>query len=107
MILLSDGIANRPAPDSYARSYALSKAIAASALPVVFYTIGLGPKTGSADVRVDEPLLQSIAASSDGGKYYYAPSAEDLTGIYEAISYDLLFRVRYDMLTLVLTLVRP
>ncbi|HJX23278.1 MAG TPA: vWA domain-containing protein [Candidatus Bathyarchaeia archaeon] len=112
MILLSDGIANRPPPNAqppytYARNYALAKAVDASALPVRFYTIGLGPKTGSDDVRVDEPLLQSIAASSDGGKYYYAPSAEDLAGIYQSIASDLLFSVKYDLITLELTILRP
>ena len=109
---MGDGIANYPQPDphdiyTYAHNYALSKAYTASALPVRFYTIGLGPKTGSVDVRIDEPLLQSIAASSQGGRYYYAPSAQDLSNIYNSIVEDLMFSIRYDVITLELTIIRP
>jgi VWFA-related protein len=42
------------------------------------YTIGLGSS-------VDEPVLQQIA-SDTGGQYYHAPTAAELTAIYEAIA---------------------
>jgi Mg-chelatase subunit ChlD len=112
MILLSDGIANYPQPNpsdiyTYAHDYAYSKASEAANLPARIYTIGLGPKTGDQDHRIDEPLLQQIAASSQGGKYYYAPSGNDLADIYNRIAQDLMFSVKYDVVVLQLTVMKP
>ena len=112
MILLSDGIANYPQPSpsdiyTYAHDYAYSKALEAAALPVRFYTIGLGPKTGDQDHRIDELLLQQIASCSQGGKYFYAPSGDDLADIYSRIAQDLMFCVKYDVVVLQLTVMKP
>ena len=100
MILLSDGKANRPDNEEYARTYALGKADEAESKDIRIYTIGLGAKTD-----IDEDLLKEITAND--GKYYYAPSTEDLTDIYTNIAQDLAFMVRYDVIVLQLTLMKP
>jgi len=102
MILLSDGMANRPYNETYARAYAFEKAEAAAAMGVRIYTIGLGAKTD-----IDESLLKEIAALSSGTNYYYAPSADDLADIYMRIAQDLMFSVKYDVIILELTLMKP
>lgn len=98
-ILLSDGMANRPLGTN-ATEYALNKAEEASAMGIRIYTIGLGAKT-----VIDEVLLREITAN--GGKYYYAPSADDLTDIYTRIVQDLMFEVKYDVIILELTIMKP
>jgi len=118
MILLSDGKANRPRYQdkenlTYAREYALGKATAAyisgADQGLRIYTIGLGAKDD-----IDEPLLKQIAEGplpgitwELEGKYYYAPSSEDLEDIYLTIARDLRFSVQYDVIVLVLTLMEP
>jgi Mg-chelatase subunit ChlD len=111
MILLSDGMANRPLYQgrqnlTYAREYALEKAEYAcsvgSSQKLRIYTIGLGAKDD-----IDESLLQAIAQMSNDGKYYYTPSAEDLEEIYTTIARDLVFTVQYDIVILELTLIKP
>lgn len=99
IILLSDGKANRPPPEEYAREYALSQAENSSAMGIRVYTIGLGAKSD-----IDEPLLKEIA--TNGGKYYYAPSASDLTDIYTTIAQDLMFSVEYNVLIIELTIMK-
>jgi len=95
MILLSDGVANRPYNETYAKEYARSQAEIAAG--VIIYTIGLGDPS-----YFDEELLKEIQTNG----YYYAPSAEDLTDIYLAIAEDLLFIVKYEIVVLTLTLVK-
>lgn len=97
-ILLSDGDANRPYNETYAREYALEQAAIAREMGIRSYTIGLGANTES----FDEDLLRHIASET----YYYAPSAEDLTDIYLMIAEDLMFEVRYDVVIIQLTLIR-
>ena len=97
-ILLSDGKANRPLPESYAREYAISESENSAELGIATYSIGLGANTEN----FDEELLKQIATEG----YYYAPSAEVLIDIYTAIAKDLLFTVKYDVVTLQLTLLR-
>jgi len=112
MVLLSDGKANRPTGMN-ATQYALDKAKEAygngSSQSLRIYTIGLGAKDD-----IDEPLLKQIATGPfEGieypldGKYYYAPSAEDLADIYVNIAKDLMFKVEYDLVVLELTLLKP
>jgi len=89
MILLSDGEANRPENETYARQYAFEQAECAKILEgkgVRIYTVGLGSP--------DEELLRQIA--TDENKYYYAPTSDQLTSIYLAISKDILLQVRYE-----------
>ena len=97
-ILLSDGKTNRPLPESYAREYAISESENSAEIGIATYSIGLGANTEN----FDEELLKQIATEG----YYYAPSAEDLVDIYTAIAKDLLFAVKYDVVTLQLTLIR-
>jgi len=112
MVLLSDGKANRPTGMN-ATQYALDKAKDAyekgSNQSLRIYTIGLGAKDD-----IDEPLLKQIAKGPFvgityplEGKYYYAPSAEDLSDIYVNIAKDLMFKVEYDVIILELTLLKP
>lgn len=109
MILLSDGMANVDRNGTYyeegedrtpAITYVVEEANIAGNMSVVIYTIGLGNDTN----HFDEDLLKNIVRN--GGHYYYAPSAEDLEGIYEMIALDLLYQVRYDVVVIELTLVK-
>ncbi|MFQ6053176.1 MAG: VWA domain-containing protein, partial [Candidatus Bathyarchaeia archaeon] len=98
MILLSDGKANRPIDEEYAREYALNKSQTAQAMGVWIYTIGLG-----AEDDIDEELLKEI--QTDG--YFYAPSATDLDDIYQTIAEDLIYEVKYDVISIQITLMKP
>ncbi len=82
MILLTDGMANRPNGTGSNENpvdvaYAENMASAAKALGYKIFTIGLG-----ADVNGD--MLKNIANSADD--YYFSPSTADLQGIYSQIS---------------------
>lgn len=98
VILLSDGKANRPNNEEYAREYALQQSEIAQNMGVWMYTIGLGDKDD-----IDEGLLKEIQTHG----YFYAPSAEDLEDIYQAIAEDLIFEVRYDVVLIEITLMVP
>ena len=98
MILLSDGRANRPIDEEYAREYALNKSKIAQEKGIRIYTIGLGAKDD-----LDEELLKEI--QTDG--YYYSPSAEDLEEIYTAIAEDLIYEVEHDIVVIKVTLLKP
>ena len=85
-ILLTDGIATRPAnPESsgeaddvqYAEAAALKTATDAKKDGVVIYTIGLGDD-------INEFFLKDIASETDN--YFFAPSTADLAAIYKNIS---------------------
>lgn len=108
MILLSDGMANVDRDGNYydegedrtpAINYVIEEANEAGNMSVVIYTIGLGNET-----HFDEELLRSIVRN--GGHYYHAPSAEELTEIYLMIAQDLLFEVNYDIVTIQLVLIK-
>ena len=100
MILLSDGKANRPQDEDYARNYAIEQAECAKILGgkgVRIYTIGLGSPND-----LDEDLLKQIAF--DESKYFHAPTADQLESIYIAISKDILLQVRYDIVIIQLNI---
>jgi hypothetical protein len=107
MILLTDGVANRPCPHSpphvtttcpVARQYALDESIISQSRDILIYTIGLGSNKSD----FDEDLLKDMQTNG----YYYAPSGEDLEAIYMAIAQDLLFAVKYDIVVMTLTLIK-
>ena len=98
MILLSDGKANRPNDEEYAREYALNQSQISQNMGVWVYTIGLGGRDD-----IDEELLKEVKTNG----YYYAPSAQDLDEIYEAIAEDLIYEVKYDILLIQITLKKP
>ncbi len=92
IILLTDGVSNRGALD------ASSAAEIAKIYGIRVYTIGVG-SMGTApypmqtpfgtqmqdiEVKIDEPLLKSVAQMTDG-KYFRATSNQKLQEIYEAI----------------------
>jgi len=98
MILLSDGKANKPYNEEYAREFALNQSQIAQEMGVWVYTVGLG-----AQDDIDEELLKEI--QNEG--YFYAPSAKDLDDIYQAIAEDLIYEVKYDILLIQITLKKP
>ena len=82
MILLTDGMANKPSGPGYGEyapdvAYALTKANEAAAAGIKIFTIGLGADVNTA-------MLQQIA-SSTGGDYHFAPTAADLQNIFNQI----------------------
>ncbi len=87
MILLTDGLANKPNGNGYDENpldvaYALDKAQAAAALGYKIFTIGLG-----SDGEINETMLQQIA-SSTAAKYYHASNGTDLGAIYDQIAWE-------------------
>jgi len=104
MIVLSDGVANwwdgNPGPynEVLGCRYAAEKAEITKDLGVKIYTIGLGDPS-----YLNETLLREIQTNG----YYFAPSAQDLDSIYQAIAEDLIFEVRYDVILIQITLMKP
>lgn len=80
VILLTDGM-----DTSSSMSLNALLAYLSTVYEIPVFTIGLGN-------QVDENVLRSIARTSDGGEYYYAPTPGDLDGIYTAIANLLLNR---------------
>jgi len=52
---------------------------------------------------LNETLLKQI--QTDG--YFFAPSATDLDSIYQAIAEDLILEVKYDVVLITITLMKP
>lgn len=83
-ILLTDGLANRIENSSTTNTATAEQAALTAAINgntadgTIFYTIGLG-------ADVNSTFLQNIA-NQTGGKYYFAPTANDLQTIYQSIS---------------------
>jgi len=107
IILLSDGLVNVDREGTYyeddddrtpAMDYVREEADVAEAMGVIIYTIGLGEESS----HFDEDLLKEIVRN--GGKYYHAPSADDLSQIYDMIAMDLFYKVQYDIVRIGLTL---
>ena len=108
-ILLSDGLVNVDREGTYyeewqdrtpAMDYVREEADVAEDLGVIIYTIGLGETSN----HFDEDLLKEIVRN--GGKYYHAPSADDLGQIYDMIASDLLYQVQFDIVRIELTLLK-
>jgi Mg-chelatase subunit ChlD len=106
-ILLSDGLVNVDRNGHYydegddrtpAMDYVREEADVAEDMGIIIYTIGLGETSN----HFDEDLLKEIVRN--GGKYYHAPSADDLGRIYDMIAMDLFYKVQYDIVRIVLTL---
>ncbi len=70
MILMTDGIANRPYNESYARSYVLQQATAAAAaeIPIVTISVGAG---------ADTALMQQVADMT-GGVHFNVPGGQSV-----------------------------
>ena len=82
MILLTDGMANKPYGPGYGEypadvTYALSKASEAAAAGIKIFTIGL-------DSEINATMLQQIA-SLTGGEYYFSPTSNELDDIFNAL----------------------
>ena len=77
IILLTDGIPNKPTDTEVATLDANNEALALRSAGIEIYTIGLGKD-------VDDQFLTGIA--SDTGHYFKAPTKEDLDSIYTHIA---------------------
>jgi Mg-chelatase subunit ChlD len=89
IILLTDGVTNNPrdpqgrteADDiKYAEELALKESTNIKRDNLIIYTIGLGDK-------INETFLKTVASTV--GNYFFAPTADDLGGIYKNISSDI------------------
>jgi len=77
IVLLSDGNANRPYNETYARQYALDKAQLCTASGVKVFTVSLG-------TQADQALMQQIAQMTDGA-HFHAPTSDQLPATFNAI----------------------
>jgi hypothetical protein len=78
IVLLSDGIPNRTTPEEI-----IAEADDAKWDNITLYTVGYGGD-------VNEPLLRRIASQPE--QYFYAPTGNDLTAIYEKIAGEIICR---------------
>jgi hypothetical protein len=91
MVFLTDGLPNYPQCSDCrdycpaAKQAARDRAMGAGGDGIVIYTIGLGSKA-------DGALMQDIADLA-GGQYYYAPTSDDLLGVYEAVFDEIRLRL--------------
>lgn len=75
-------------PDEYGSERTLAEAIAfaqEAGQPVA--VVGLGDRAAGGQGGIDEAVLRRIAAET-GGRYFYAPRAEDLAGLYAELAGD-------------------
>lgn len=86
LVVLSDGqdcsAAFDSCPDEFGSRHTLDQAIAyaqQAGQPVA--VVGLGDRGGAGQDGIDEAVLELLAAET-GGRYFYAPEAEDLAGLY-------------------------
>lgn len=85
MILLTDGLANKPNGAGTGENpadvaYAESQAALAAGLGYKIFTIGLGEKG-----EINQTMLQNIA-NATGAQYYHSPAQNDLEAIYNSIA---------------------
>lgn len=78
IVIFSDGEANRP--ESNAKQYAISQAANAKADGINIISVALGDEA-------DTNLMRSIASP---GQYYYSPTIQQMSKIYDTISKNLL-----------------
>ena len=82
-IILTDGRANQPNGNGFEENpldlaLALDKSLEAAENGIMIFTVGLGP-----DINAN--MLRNIAQNT-GGKYYFAPTSNDLTEIFNQIA---------------------
>ena len=89
LLLLTDGQDCRESsicPDEYGSRRSLDQAIAyAEQQGQPVYVIGLGDRAGGERDGIDEGVLQKIADGTSG-EYFYAPSGDQLAGLYRKLS---------------------
>jgi VWFA-related protein len=89
LLLLTDGQDCRESsicPDQYGSRRSLDQAIGyAEQQGQPVYVIGLGDRAGGERDGIDEGVLQKIAAQTSG-EYFYAPSGDQLAGLYRKLS---------------------
>ena len=104
MIILTDGKANwwdghsGSENERLAAEYAIEKADIAKSMGIKIFTIGLG-----APDYLNETLLETI--QTDG--YFKAPSAQDLDTIYQTIADRIMSEVKYDVILIQVTVMKP
>lgn len=101
-IIISDGVPNIDWNGQFStqrgQQYAIQQAENLSSLGASIYTIGLGSKS-----NFNETFLKAI--QTDG--YYYSPSVQQLSSIYDSIRMDMLYKANFDVLVLELTVMTP
>jgi VWFA-related protein len=89
LLLLTDGQDCRESsicPDEYGSRRGLEQAIAyAEQQGQPVYVIGLGDRAGDERDGIDEGVLRKIADGTSG-EYFYAPSGDQLAGLYRKLS---------------------
>ena len=85
MILLTDGLANKPAGSGSGENpadvaYAENQAASAAGYGFKIFTIGLGENG-----EINETMLLNIA-NTTGANYYHSPAPDDLQAIYNSIA---------------------
>lgn len=92
LLVLSDGrdcsVPFDSCPDYAGSSHTLDEAIAyAEEAGQPIAVVGLGNRAGGGNEGIDETVLQQIATAT-GGRYFYAPQAADLAGLYAGLAAD-------------------
>jgi hypothetical protein len=92
IILVTDGTANKPSGPGTGEfpadtAYALAKAGEAATAGIKIFTIGLGND-------INQTMLQAIA-STTGGQFYFAPTAQNLNDIFAEIKTRRAIRFRF------------
>jgi Ca-activated chloride channel homolog len=89
LLLLTDGQDCRESaicPDEYGSRRSLNQAVAyAEQQGQPVYVIGLGDRGGDEQDGIDEGVLRTIADGTSG-EYFYAPSGDQLAGLYRSLS---------------------
>jgi VWFA-related protein len=92
LLLLTDGQdcrESRTCPARYGSRRSLDQTIAyANQHAQPLYVVGLGDRGSDDRDGIDEPVLQQIARATNG-EYFYAPSGDQLAGLYRRLSSDL------------------
>lgn len=92
LLLLTDGQDCRDSnscPDQYGSRSSLDQAIDyANRQGQPLYVVGLGDRGSDDRDGVDEAVLQRLAQAT-GGEYFYAPTGDQLAGLYRKLSADL------------------
>ncbi|WP_339295021.1 IPT/TIG domain-containing protein [Paenibacillus sp. FSL W7-1279] len=95
IILLTDGQATEPSPETYARQVALEQASSAKTEGVVFYTIALLLPTENPDTSAPNLLMREMATTSH--HHHFVLGSVGLAEIYAAIVEEIGVASAYDV----------
>lgn len=95
IILMTDGQATEPSPDSYARQVALEQASSAKSEGIVFYTIALLLKSENPDTSAPNLLMKDMATTAH--HHHFVLGSVGLAEIYRAIVDEIGVASAYDV----------